>query len=479
MHSIKKNIILNCIRTFVSVFFPFILFQYASRIIQVENLGKVNFSNSVINYFILIAGLGINSYAIRESGKIIKEKKRMELFASEVFSINIISAIISLVLLILTIHISDKLHNYLLLLVIQSTTIISTTFSLEWINVVYEDYSYITIRTIVFQLLTFLLTVMFVKSVDDYVMFAIIVAIGKVGPDVMNWVYIRNKYLKVVIKYTENTKKHIKPILIIFFTSLVISIYVSIDTTMIGYIQNDAQVGYYSVAVKIYTALKTVFSAIISVLIPRMSILIASKNRANAKKLLAASLESFIVIILPLIAFITINSRLIIEILFGEMYSFSVLALQIISFGIIFAVFASVITNCIFLPMSLEKYSLIATTTSAIVNVLLNFPFIKKWGTYGAATTTVLSECLVFLISYVLLRKSKVDFLKLIKIRYLFLSILLCCVVVVSRLLVTALSHSNTINMTIQFIIILMTYGLVFKKQIIELLNRKRGIVKK
>ena len=78
-----------------------------------------------------------------------------------------------------------------------------------------------------------------------------------------------------------------------------------------------------------------------------------------------------------------------------------------------------------------------------------------------------------------ILRKSKIDFLKLIKIRYLFLSILLCCVVVVSRLLVTALSHSNTINMTIQFIIILMTYGLVFKKQIIELLNRKRGIVKK
>lgn len=39
---------------------------YASNVLQVENLGKVNFASSVCGYFLLFAGLGISSYAVRE-----------------------------------------------------------------------------------------------------------------------------------------------------------------------------------------------------------------------------------------------------------------------------------------------------------------------------------------------------------------------------------------------------------------------------
>ena len=66
--SLKINMILNVLKTFMSIIFPLITYPYATRVLGVENFGKINYSNSVITYVALIASLGIASYAIREGG---------------------------------------------------------------------------------------------------------------------------------------------------------------------------------------------------------------------------------------------------------------------------------------------------------------------------------------------------------------------------------------------------------------------------
>ena len=64
--SVKLNVIFNVIRTSCSVVFPLITFPYISRVLQADNYGKVNYANSIVSYFALIAALGISNYAIRE-----------------------------------------------------------------------------------------------------------------------------------------------------------------------------------------------------------------------------------------------------------------------------------------------------------------------------------------------------------------------------------------------------------------------------
>ena len=61
--SLKKNAFYSVLKVFLSLVFPLITFPYASRILLPEGIGKVNFANSIISYFILIASLGIGSYA--------------------------------------------------------------------------------------------------------------------------------------------------------------------------------------------------------------------------------------------------------------------------------------------------------------------------------------------------------------------------------------------------------------------------------
>ena len=61
------NAVLNTIKTVLGIIFPLITFPYVSRVLGVEGIGVYNFSASIVSYFLLTAGLGISTYAIREA----------------------------------------------------------------------------------------------------------------------------------------------------------------------------------------------------------------------------------------------------------------------------------------------------------------------------------------------------------------------------------------------------------------------------
>ena len=100
MKSMKKNAVLTIFRTLLSLLIPLITFPYITRILSVEEIGGFNFSTSIISYLVLIAGLGINTYAIREGAKIRENKARIDQFASEMYTINIFSTLFAYVVLI-------------------------------------------------------------------------------------------------------------------------------------------------------------------------------------------------------------------------------------------------------------------------------------------------------------------------------------------------------------------------------------------
>ena len=99
--SLALNAFLNSVRSILNILFPLITFPYVSRRLTVNGMGIYNFSNSIVSYFLLIAALGVNTYAIREGAKFRNNKDKITEFSSEVLTINICSTIISYLLLFL------------------------------------------------------------------------------------------------------------------------------------------------------------------------------------------------------------------------------------------------------------------------------------------------------------------------------------------------------------------------------------------
>lgn len=212
--SLSLNAVMSAAKTLMGILFPLITFPYASNVLQVENLGRVNFASSISGYFVLFAGLGISSYAVREGSKYVNDREKLSKFASEMFSINMISTLMTYAVLALVLLGSSKLRGYADLIVILSLQIFFTTIGTEWIFTIFEEYTYITLRSLLFQILSLAALFALVKTKDDYCIYAGITVFSAVGANLLNVFRVR-RYCTIHWTTKIDWKTHLKPILVI------------------------------------------------------------------------------------------------------------------------------------------------------------------------------------------------------------------------------------------------------------------------
>lgn len=474
--SMKVNAILNGIKTMLSIIFPLITFPYAARVLQVENLGKVNFSSSVVTYFTLLAALGVSTYAIREGSGEKNDNNKFNEFASQVFTINVISTFAAYLALFFLILLVPSLGEYKILLFIQSSTLIFNTIGVEWVYSIYEDYAYLTIRSLIFQLVSMLLLFLLVKDINDYYIYTIITVFSNVGSNLLNYLHSKT-YCKIKLTKKLNLKKHLKPIFIIFSTSIATTIYVNSDLTMLGVMVGDHAVGLYSVSTKVYSVLKTVLSAVIIVSVPRLSFYLSNDMGKKYTNTITKIFNSLSLLMFPTVVGINLLCNQIVMIIAGVNYTEATISLRILSIALVFSTFASFTTASVLLPIKKEKYILMATIASALVNVILNLFLIPMFQQNGAAITTAIAELLVFLISYYHARKFiKIDGV----VKNLATSIIGCLAMIllsgILKLFVANMTLYTVFTMVGSTVVYLMVLLLLKNNLAIELLN---GIIKK
>lgn len=394
--NIKTNAILNAIKSGLSVLFPLITFPYASRILGVANIGKINYSSSIVSYFSLIAALGISTYAVRQGSKKRDDQVQLSTFANEVFTLNVFSAMFSFVLLLGLVCLLPQLRSYRTIVLVQSISIVLSPLSVDWINTIYEDFAYITIRSIFTQIIFLLALFIFVKNADDYYIYAGLLVFSNCITYLLNYIHCR-KYIRFKVDFFSAWKSHIKPSLVFFASRLAIEIYVSSDTTMIGWFNGDIYVGLYAVSVKIYTVVRNILTSIYMVTIPRLSNYVAKSDWYKFKELLTDISSILILLILPAGAGLIALSKEMVVLISGGEYAAASISLSILGVALIFAVPSGIMVNCINTPLGKEAVSLKATIISAIVNICLNFLFVPLFKQNGAAVTTVVSELVVLL----------------------------------------------------------------------------------
>lgn len=398
--SLKFNAFVNGLRTILNLLFPLVTFPYISRVLSVEEIGKYNFSDSIVSYFLLIAALGINQYAVREGTRFRNSQLSIDQFASKVFSVNIISTGVSYVALGILLLCSSKLHSYLLCIVILSTQIFFTTLGTEWLYSIYEEYTYITIRSIVFKIISIVLLFALVRKQGDYIKYAIITVVASVGSNVLNYVHAK-KFCNIRFTWKFDWIEVLRPVFVIFASNLAIQIYVNFDITMLGYLGSDHAVGIYSVSTKIYTIIKNVLTAVLTVTIPRFSLYAGKVDKDSYDDLLQKVVNTLILIIFPAVIGLILLRKNIIVIIAGSNYLSSQASLCILSIAILFSVFNGLFSQCVLLAYKRENLFLQCTVVSAIVNIVLNLFFIPLWAEVGAAITTLVSEMILCLMLYI------------------------------------------------------------------------------
>ena len=395
--SLGKNAVLNALRSIIAVIFPIITYPYAARVMGVDNMGRIGYVASYIEYFTLLAVFGVSDYAVRECAAVRDDgdesTKRARLF----WSFNICTTLISLFLLCILVLSYYKLRDYSDIFLVQSLSIIFTTVGAEWLCVVYEDYGYITIRGIAINIINMVLLFTLVKSPDDYLLYAFLNVSTVVFSGFLNCFYIR-RYVKLKPVFSKDMIGLIKPLLPFFINALSIAVYVGADTVILGIMKGDHYVGIYTVAVKIYTIVKSVFIAIFSVTVSRLSIHAAKKEMKEYKDILSGVISVFIILGFPAMTGMILYAEPIVKLVGGPGYEDSRYSLGLLAVALLFAIFGGIVTNCINVPLGYEKVNSKATLIAAFENTVLNIPVIYLWSERGAAFTTILAEFTVLAI---------------------------------------------------------------------------------
>lgn len=394
MNSISKNFIINGIKIFFNLLFPIITFPYISRILGPIGIGKIAFSTSIINYFLLFTNLGIPLYGIREIARTREDKVNLSKSFSEILFLNMITTIIGIVIFVIFLKL-NLLGNDTKLFYVMSLNILFTFIGVEWYFQGIENYSYITKRSILFKVISLILMFIFVKQKEDIVVYAMILVLALVGSNILNFFKAKKEVIISLKKL--NIKKHLKPLLTIFSMNIAISIYTNLDSVMLGYRSNEYALGIYSASSKMIHLVLGIVTSLGAVLLPRISNYIINKKEEELKKVLENTLTFLLAVSIPCIAGINFTAVEIIRIFSGNEFLEAVMTMRILSSIIFFIAFSNFIGIQILYPRGEEKKVLYSVIIGAIINFSLNWLLIPKYAQNGAAIATGIAEGFVLL----------------------------------------------------------------------------------
>ncbi len=402
--SIKRNFLFNLLKNISLVLFPMITFPYLSRVLGPEGIGKTNFANSVIQYFVMLSALGIPLYGTREVAKVRENKTELNKLVNELFQINVFSTILAYLLFLILFFTNKKINSESLLFFITSLNILFTTLGIEWFYQGIERYEFITKRVLFVRTISIALMFVFVKMQQDYNISVAITALGLVGANIFNFAYSR-KYIDYEFFKKQDIARHIKPLLILFGMNTAISIYVNLDSVMLGFMKGDEAVGFYTVAIKFNKLVLTLITSLGVVLIPRLSYYIQNKQWDEYRSIINKALNIILMLSLPSMVGLMILSKHLVFLFSGSGFSEAILTMQITAPIILFISLTGFIGIQILYPLNKEKLVLYSVICGAIVNFILNYILIPKYSHYGAGLATTIAEFCVLVVQIVLGRK--------------------------------------------------------------------------
>lgn len=399
-----KNSLYSILKTLSMLLFPLMTISYASRVLEPDGMGQINFANSMINIMIMFASLGVSNYGVRECAAVRDDKVKLSKTVKELLTINLIMTAVIYMILFLMLILIDDLKSRTQVILIYSCLIMFTILGMEWLFNAIEDFKYIALRVFAIQVISFLLVILFVKNEGDVWKYAVIHVFSVGGGYLVSFIYSR-KFIDYKTKCRLELKKHIKPMLNLFITAAFVNIYVSLDSVMLGFMTSDESIGLYSTAYKISSILCAIITAALVAVVPRISYY-AERGMINEYKiLLKKAMEFTLMLSIPITFGALMFGDYLVVILGGSEFKSAALSSEILSFRLMAGSINSLLVYNLFIPLKKDKYAIIVTAAAAATDIILNIFLIPEFKHVGTAISTVAAELVLFIIGMILSRK--------------------------------------------------------------------------
>lgn len=395
-HSVKFNAVMNTLLTASSMLVNVITVPYVTRVLSVEGYGDVMFAQNVSQWLSAMCLIGVPTYGLRECARVRDDPREMARVVRELLVIIMIFTAVVLAGFGVSILIVPRFRQIAALMWVFLVSTLLLSYGVEWFFQAIEQYKYITIRSMVFKMLSLVAMLVFVRGEDDYLAYGVILALVVCGNNVLNLA----RMLRMVSFSglgPMRIGRHLKPLASYAALSIASSVYLAFDSILLGMLSpSNVQVGLYQLASKLKGICFSVINAIIGVLIPRLSYY-AKRDPEKYGALLRRGWGFLLNLCLGIALYLLVYAYPLVVLISSEKYADAVLPVRIIGLVNLLSCMSYFFGLCILSPLDQESKLARANLTGAPISLVCNLLLDGTFGATGAAISVCLAELVIFL----------------------------------------------------------------------------------
>lgn len=400
--SVKKNLMYQTFYEIIVIILPLLTSPYISRILGAKNLGIFSYTYSIAYYFQLFGMLGMKFYGNRKIAQVRDNKDELERTYSELLTIHIIISLVSCILYIGYIRLSD--YELRIFALIQGFMVVSTIFDISWFFFGIENFKINVTRNAVIKVLSVICIFLFVKERTDFWKYVLIMATSQAAGQSILFLIVP-KYVKYRLPNFRDLGKHIMPLLVLFIPVISTSLFKYMDKIMLGALGNKIELGLYDNAEKILNIPLSVIFAFGSVMLPKISNLIANQNTKQCDKYMKVSIRYMGGLSIAMAFGMSGIANIFAPIFWGKDFSKCAELITILAISLPFTTLANIVRNQDLVPNNKDKQYTCAIVIGASVNLLVNWLLIPRFQAYGVSLGTLIAEISVCFVQIIFVNK--------------------------------------------------------------------------
>lgn len=419
---VVRNYLYNAGYQVLAIIVPLITSYYVSRTLQPQGVGINAFTNSIIQYFVLFANMGIGFYGNREIAYVRDNRKQISKTFWEIQIVKTVMTILSYAFFLIFMYFYTRNPIYMWA---QSVNLIAVAFDISWFYQGIEDFKKTVIRNTLVKVLSMLAIFIFIKDSSDLTLYILLLAISTFLGNITLWPSLHSLLEK--IKFSElDPLPHFKPMAAMFVPQIATQVYVQLNRTMVGIMVSEKASGYYQYSDGMVKLVLALITATGTVMLPHVANAVAKGNMKFVNSILYKSFDFVSAISFPMAFGLAGIAVKLAPLYYGAGYAPVGTAMFIESIVIILIGWSNVIGIQYLLPTNNTKDFTTSVTLGAVVNIVLNIPMIYIGGLNGAMISTIFSEIAVTVYQLWSVRL-KLDFGKLFDStwKYLFASVVM------------------------------------------------------
>lgn len=368
---------------------------WITRYLGPERFGRFNYATAIVGLFVPFAKLGLDNIIIRN---LAREPSSKDKTLGTAFILRLIGSIITFFLTVGVIILStqtytpDNIETILIVGIVAAGTVVQSYEVIDyWFQSQTQSKYSVFARNAAYILINFV-KIALIQVKAPLIAFAIVM-VAEYGLAAIGFIIAYRfqgnyfKSWKVNLQYAKFLLQDSWPLIL---SGIVIIIYMRIDQVMLGQMVGDKSVGIYSAAVKISELWYFVPAAIVESVFP--SIVQAKEISEEVYRTRIQKLFNVMCLLAYSVAIpVTFLSSYIVILIYGKSY---LEAAPILAVHIWAGLFSSlgVARKTWLVTEGLLKFSAITAAIGAVVNIILNYFLIDKYGGLGAAIATMIAQ---------------------------------------------------------------------------------------